>query len=324
MKVFIANLGEKNVHWPICVSENVLTLETTQKLFDFWKQNDRDGWLEWAGKHERMANGQPAIPSVASRWFNLITTFHKTVDDIWMHRQGGYLFWAASKVGPVTQTIIEDPAHQGRSYLLLKRPTTPWRNQARDGRTLLWSAIHPKAHHFLQTEATYQEVANDRKYRDYALSLIDGTVLAELHQRPEWKQALGKKQLGTTFSNLEKTIFDAVRQMGKTVLRADGSIVETQIKIKEMLLPENEMRKFLSKLYADQEGHCALTGLRMLLNDDEGPKDMRLSVDRIDSNGHYEPTNIQLVCRFANFWKSAGDNTRFKELIQVIRDYNYT
>ncbi|KQW33509.1 hypothetical protein ASD02_18875 [Ensifer sp. Root1252] len=31
--------------------------------------------------------------------------------------------------------------------------------------------------------------------------------------------------------------------------------------------------------------------------------DMLASVNRIDSNGHYEPKNVQLVCQFVNFWK---------------------
>ena len=32
MKIYIANLGEGNAFWPICKTENVLTLETSARL----------------------------------------------------------------------------------------------------------------------------------------------------------------------------------------------------------------------------------------------------------------------------------------------------
>jgi hypothetical protein len=319
MKVYIANLGEGNAHWPICKAENALTLETSTRLLEFWKANDRAGWLAWATQNERMINGQKAIPAVASRWFNLVTIFHETLGDIWIHRDGDYLFWTKSVSGPISEMAIRDPSGNPRPYLLLKRPTQPWANQSTDGRNLLWRSLHPKAHHFLQTEATYQEIANDRNYRDYTLSILDGSPLQELHSRAEWVAVLGAKNTVKIFSKLERTIYDAVLQIGKTIIRADGRIIESIAKIKNLLVSEEVMREFLTKLYRDQSGLCALTGIPMLLNDDDGPRDLRLSVDRIDSNGHYEPKNVQLVCRFANFWKSNGNNSRFKELIEVVR-----
>jgi hypothetical protein len=110
MEVYIANLGERNAHWPACRSESVLTLETGTKLLDFWKNNDRDGWLSWATKNERMINGQIATAAVASRWFNLITIFHNTTGDIWIHRDGDYLFWTKSIAGAVVEVPINDPS----------------------------------------------------------------------------------------------------------------------------------------------------------------------------------------------------------------------
>ena len=48
MKIYIANLGFENAYWPVCRSEEVLTLYTSEKLFEFWTNRDREGWLEWA------------------------------------------------------------------------------------------------------------------------------------------------------------------------------------------------------------------------------------------------------------------------------------
>jgi hypothetical protein len=43
------------------------------------------------------------------------------------------------------------------------------------------------------------------------------------------------------------------------------------------------------------------------------------SVDRIDSNGHYEAGNLQVVCQFVNFWKGSSDNEEFKRLLMLVR-----
>jgi len=46
---------------------------------------------------------------------------------------------------------------------------------------------------------------------------------------------------------------------------------------------------------------------------------MLASLDRIDSQGHYERGNLQLVCRFINFWKQASNDGDFRRLINVVR-----
>jgi len=329
MNIYVANFGFENVHWPVCQSDGVLTLYTSKKLFQCWTNGDRDEWIEWATRNARMTNGQLAIKPVASRWFNLLTIFHETLDDIWIHRDGDRLFWTRTVSGPTSVSHITDPttvsSKTGRvdhsnPYLLLKRPTQRWRSTTEAGRPLLWQGLHPKSRDFLQTEATYQEVANDRGYRDYVLSLLNDQNLDAWHNRIEWKEKPGQKNLVRTFSALETTIFDAMLRIRSTVAKADGRIVERVSKIKNLTVSEEEFRHFLRRLYDEQGGLCMLTGLRMLLNGEDGADDFRLSVDRIDSNGHYDPSNVQLVCRFANFWKSSGDDSRFKELIQIVRE----
>ena len=64
---------------------------------------------------------------------------------------------------------------------------------------------------------------------------------------------------------------------------------------------------------------CAITKLPMHL---DGQKDLDYdllaSADRIDSNGHYEPKNVQLVCRFVNFWKCSQEIGKFVELLDRV------
>ena len=43
------------------------------------------------------------------------------------------------------------------------------------------------------------------------------------------------------------------------------------------------------------------------------------SLDRIDSDGHYESSNVQLVCRFINLWKQAADDAEFRRVIMLVR-----
>jgi hypothetical protein len=320
MKIYIANLGFENAYWPVCLSENVLTLYTSKKLFECWNDGDREGWLEWATRNARMINGHLATKSVASRWFNLLNIFHETSGDVWVHRDGEKLFWTKSLPGRISISSIPDPFGRSNPYVLLKRPVDQWRNSTKLDRKILWKEIHPKARDFLQTEATYQEVANDRGYRDYVDAFLNDRPLDAWHNRAEWKEKLGQANLVKVFSPLEKTIYDAILRIRSTVSGADGRIVETTAKIKELTVPEDDFRRFLKQLYLDQDGRCTLTGLRMLLNGEEGSDDFRLSVDRIDSNGHYDPENVQLVCRFANLWKSDRDDARFKELVQIVKE----
>lgn len=319
MKVFVANLGYKNVHWPTCRDEHVITLQTTVKCFEHWQRADRVGWIDWATHNVSSLNGRVATPPVASRWFNLISIIFETTGDLWIHRADTDLFWTHSFDGTPAVSEIPDPFGSNTKHVLIRRRADAWQNLDKQGRRLQWKSLHPKAHDFLHTEATYQELANDRGYRDYARALVAGDPLDEWYGQSNWKSRLGRSSNVRVFSNLEKTIWRAVNTIESTVAQADGRIEETIRKVKQQMVSSLELREYLEDLYRQQEELCAATGLRMLLDGDEGSADFKLSVDRIDSNGHYEPSNLQLVCQFANFWKSHRDDKRFKELIAIVR-----
>ncbi|WP_298963557.1 hypothetical protein [uncultured Roseibium sp.] len=46
---------------------------------------------------------------------------------------------------------------------------------------------------------------------------------------------------------------------------------------------------------------------------------LRPSLDRIDSNGHYELGNLQVVARFINKWKSDSEDAEFRRSLEIVR-----
>ena len=61
--------------------------------------------------------------------------------------------------------------------------------------------------------------------------------------------------------------------------------------------------EYLCKMYYEQDGLCAISGVDMDIDLYSGRNKNSLSIDRIDSNVGYVIGNIQLVCDFANRMK---------------------
>lgn len=103
---------------------------------------------------------------------------------------------------------------------------------------------------------------------------------------------------------------------------ANGQTEERVVKNKELFgFPSREaLYEFLVQLWVKQQGLCSLTGLPMQLRVEKGaPNHMIVSVDRIDSDRHYSPDNLQLTCWFANRWKEATPNDDFIDLLSLVR-----
>lgn len=81
---------------------------------------------------------------------------------------------------------------------------------------------------------------------------------------------------------------------------------------------QGDLAAYIAALFEAQEGLCVITGLPLQFR---GGDDHQLccSLDRIDSNGHYAPGNLQIVCKFINMWKSNQDDAEFRRLIEVVR-----
>jgi DNA-binding CsgD family transcriptional regulator len=74
--------------------------------------------------------------------------------------------------------------------------------------------------------------------------------------------------------------------------------------------------EYLIGLYKKQNGLCALTGIPML-HHFKSP--MSISIDRINSDGEYEPGNVQLVCQFINLGKKNHTNATIIDFLNKIK-----
>ncbi|WP_214625696.1 hypothetical protein [Sphingobium nicotianae] len=114
-----------------------------------------------------------------------------------------------------------------------------------------------------------------------------------------------------------KAIVNMRLSIERTVAQANGQTVLRVVKNKDLLLDSRALEKLLEQRLEMQENRCALTGIPF---DFAGTDPSLLpSPDRIDSSGHYAEGNIQVVCRFVNFWKSATENDEFLRLLDLIR-----
>ncbi len=119
------------------------------------------------------------------------------------------------------------------------------------------------------------------------------------------------------FSGREKSIRTLVYTVNDTVKRANGQVVSRSVKNKELRLSSYELEKAIRELLDADKNCCSVTGLPFEFEGEGNNTAMRPSLDRINSDGHYEDGNIQLVCRFINFWKMATDDGEFRELLKL-------
>ena len=79
------------------------------------------------------------------------------------------------------------------------------------------------------------------------------------------------------------------------------------------------LTSFLKKLYAKQNGKCAISGMPLELQVGVGkPNPNKCSVDRIDSNRGYNHRNVWLVCWWVNQMKMDTPLDAFKERIKIL------
>lgn len=119
--------------------------------------------------------------------------------------------------------------------------------------------------------------------------------------------------------NRDKSIVEMRQAVERTVRNANGQTVEQEVKNKELLMSPADLEERIRSLLDDQNNRCNLTQLPFDFAAPDADNSLRPSVDRIDSNRHYEHGNLQIVCRFVNFWKRDSDNEDFKRLLRLVR-----
>jgi hypothetical protein len=242
------------------------------------------------------------------------------VNDIWFHREKEQLWWTRSKADAPTIELGIDPFLVGdqRAYICHK-PCGSWSNHTENGNRLEWNILHPKAKEFLFTEGTLQQLDEDNA--SYAFTLIQGGDLTPWHTQPLWKAKLGlaKAKPGTIFNSRQKTIVRmAARAFGIAAV-SNGQEAVGIVKDKRVLFSKIELEKYIGDLLEAQDRLCALTGIPLQFDGEEEDAELLCSLDRIDSDKHYEKDNLQIVCRFANRWKSNSADVDFRRLIGVVR-----
>jgi hypothetical protein len=318
MKVFIANFGIANKLWPVCRERSTVATINDDDLHALWLAGDRDGYIECCVTTKKTAAGITPTRPVASRWFNLAGIVCATESDIWIHREKEALWWTTSLPGEAT--FSHQDSSPGPVYMIHKA-ATPWTDRSKAGAPLRWSALHARAREFLFTEGTLQQISED--HARYAVALISGESLDQWHSRPDWRAKSEKAGRGaaTVFSPRQRAVTLMVMTALGTVAGANGQEVLRTVKAKECLFRSpKEFEAYVEDLLTAQEGLCALTGLPLGYGgEDEEDPELRCSLDRIDSDGHYASGNLQVVCRFANRWKNDGSNATFRRLIQRVR-----
>lgn len=326
MKVFIANFGRENYEWPVCLERGTIATMNDAAVQPLWETGDREGYI-LNRMQGRTAAGLTPTRAVAARWYNLMTIISETSGDLWIHRDSEKLWWTVSlNSAPSFERRIE-PIDRSREVVICHKPCEPWSSMTRSGEILFWRSLHPKARDFLSTEATLQQLSDD--YADYAIALIDGKDLDRWHSRSPWRaknerassraspvRGFDLKQIAASREAHERMAETAEG----TASRSNGQRVMRTVKNKEMRFGDKyALERYILELINMQEGRCALTDLPLEFDEREGDSEFFCSLDRIDSNGHYEDGNLQVVCRFANRWKSSDDDALFRRLIASVQ-----
>lgn len=321
MKVYIANFGQGNYLWPKCLSRSSIATVDNVKVHPFWKKRDREGFCNYAMQYLKTARNQSPTKAVASRWYGINDAVAETVGDLWIHREKDHIWWTISSDGAVEVTLEPSPHsnRDGPNIYELHKPSSPWSNCNKKGNKLLWNALHPKAKDFLFTEGTLQKLAPENA--EYARALVAGADLEPWHRQASWLDKLKRtnKSLTTIYGPRQKSIWRMADTVEKTVSSANGQQVLRTAKEKNSAFDKEELMKYLSNLLDDQDGLCAITGIALQFDGTEDNQELLCSLDRIDSQGHYEPGNLQVVCRFVNRWKGASPDSDFRKLVQLVQ-----
>ncbi|RUS63291.1 hypothetical protein EGN72_05385 [Pseudorhodobacter sp. E13] len=132
-----------------------------------------------------------------------------------------------------------------------------------------------------------------------------------------WQSKLERQSNGQIKDAKFKAVWEMASQAENTAKQSYGQIIERTVKNKDLRLSKETLIEHLNDLLDEADDRCAITGL--LLDFEGSDNQLRPSLDRIDSNAHYELGNLQVVARFINFWKRDTEDAEFRRLIALVR-----
>ena len=321
MRVFIANFGQANYLWPECLRRSTIATVDNVGVHRFWENQDRPGFIDYALANMKTAQKETPTRSVASRWFGINDAIANTNGDTWIHREKEQLWWTVSRPEPMLTALMPsiNPGRDGDTIYELHKPADPWSNRSKTGGQLSWTGLHPKARDFLFTEGTLQELQPSNA--EYALALIAGDPLEPWHNQRSWREKAERtrKNPAVSYDARKKAIYRMVATVFNTVANANGQQVLRTVKDKRTDFHPPALEAYVSRLIDSQDGVCAITNIRLQFDGDEDDQELLPSLDRIDSDGHYEPGNLQVVCRFVNRWKKDSRDSEFRRLIALTK-----
>jgi len=322
MSVYIVNFGVGNSLWPHCFSKSMICSYEDADLWPLWEAGKVEEYIEKCLKEKKTAKGISPTKPVASRWYNIGHIVSGTQGDLWIHREKDEVWWTTSLPGKA-QVERRNGAAVGRKedhFYVLNKPAAPWQNKSKNGRSLNWRQLHPKAREFLFTEGTMQRLADENA--EYAKALIDGRDLKLWHSQSSWlsKEEKAKRSDCRSLSPIEIAVARMAETAENTAATANGQQVSRTLKNKECRFNNRlALEKYLAALIEAQDGVCAITGIPFLYDIIADDAELLPSLDRIDSDGHYEEGNLQVVCRFINRWKNDSLELEFRRLINLVR-----
>lgn len=325
MDVIIANFGFKNYLWSECLRRGSVATYEDEDVRSFWLSGDRKGYIDYyVANKKKTAVIDITIPRrVASYWFNIGTTIATTHGDLWIHKSGDDLWWTMSRAGEAEVEL--QAAYKGSTaserVFVIHKLADPWSNKSRQGVPLRWAGLHAKARDFLVTKSTL--IRLNQSNAEYALALVNGDDLSAWHNREDWKvkEQTARKAPVRFLSTKEMAVFRMVQTALNTIAQANGQIVERTAKVKMNLFEhEAAFKLYVEALIDAQDSVCALSGLVLQFDGEYDDQEMLASLDRIDSSRHYEPGNLQVVCRFLNRWKGADGNAQFTRLLAKLQE----
>lgn len=311
-KALVANFGRGNFLWDECLERSAIETFHSEDLFQPWKEQDEAAFYRNAHSKKRRDGTFPNRGTV-TRWYRHMTVLSQSCGEIWFHTADDNIWWTITTEEEATYENSIDP--DGNRIVVCYKPCRPWSCHALNGKELLKSALSDDAQNKLVCQGTLIRMREQNLSMAYAL--IEGADLSGWSGSPN-EQNTGSKSADRNESRRD-SISEMVKNTLETVKHSNGQQVSQTKRNKELRMSRQELEEHISELIEKQDDKCAISDLALQYRGQETDKNMLASLDRIDSDGHYEKGNLQVVCRFINFWKKDSENEEFCRLLKLLR-----